>query len=283
MSIRQQAGAVFSWLLQLCRAEPAAGSIGEFLQMYDEFHSHIEADLIDCSGPLAKELASFIDDYVHDCNSVGKTPFLYRDSVSPELVLSGIRVLKSDTEEERARKALLADITLILDSLHKLSPTAFERFVCVALRKAGIPVRQTSLTRDGGVDFLAESTVSISPRLASAKYSWVTFELIGQAKRYKPTACIGPDKIRELIGATVLSAQRRSKPKAASNSVLPRVCMFVTTAGLSSAAWDDARAAGCIVLDGQLIAEFLIDVFLGAVHDDYSGLRSREMLAWYAA
>lgn len=281
MALRTEANRVFAWLALECREKPISLSLSEALEKYSENVCEIPEDLVDSESVIAKEVAQLIDDYVSDCNVLGKTALIYRSPRSTDLILSGVRVSSRESPAEQHRKQLLACLDEILASLYNLTPARFESFVCQMLKRAGVPTEQTVLRGDKGVDFHGETEVSLSRAMADARYAWVTVTFIGQVKRYSPFRTVGPDRFRELVGSLVLNMHETQVLSPYYGATRPYFTIFATTSRVSYDTWLKAKARGCIVLDGQLIAELMIDTYLASTRTSKREPSSDALLSWF--
>jgi len=281
MTLRVKAKDIFSWLLSEFRERPLSLTIGEALEEYSENVCNIPEDLVDSKSAIATEVVSLIDDYVSACNVIGKTALIYRSPWSTDLILSGIRVSSRDSSEDQHRKKLLACLDGILASLYNLTPAHFEAFACQMLKRAGVPAEQTVLRGDNGVDFHGETEVPFSRAMADARYAWVLVTFIGQVKRYSPSRTVGPDKFRELVGTLVLEMQEAAVLSPYYGATRPYFTIFATTSRVSHRTWLNAKARGCIVLDGQMVVELMIDTYINSIEASKRKPSKDALLSWF--
>jgi hypothetical protein len=169
----------------------------------------------------------------------------------------------------------------------------FERFGAAVLRELGAKnPKVTAHAGDQGIDFYGELSVGevqgAPPgffRLAhDAKLAFA-----GQAKHY-PTRAIGPDVVRELVGAISL-ARTRTFSKATIDlfedidlkPFSPISALLFTTGELSTGALQLAAEAGVIARSGQQLAVFLADRGVGMVgRDEEVKFDARAFADWLA-
>lgn len=128
----------------------------------------------------------------------------------------------------------------LLDSLHAMSPDAFERLCQRLLRESGfIEVEVTGRSGDGGID--GHGIIRIA--------GLISFTVIFQAKRYR--ANVSPTVVRDFRGAMVGRADKG---------------LIITTGGFSRDARAEAIRDGAPpidLIDGELLVEKLKDLGLG--------------------
>ena len=273
---------VFNWALERFSEAPLTLTLGEVIEEFNTCHAQIPEDEVDSASRVAIALGAIIDEYVLACNRISKTPFIHRLPSDNERLISGVRELAGDMPLEKHRKKLLSATSNVLTSLHGLSPQDFEVFVCKMLEKAGLPSEQTALSRDRGVDFHGTTRLAVSNTLRDTKYAVVTFSFIGQVKRYSPDFQVGPEKFRELAGALLQRMQGIHVVSPYLGVCTPYFTVFVTTSRVSYKVWIEVMKRGCIVLDGQLLTELMIDTYLCSSSDAGSSeITFESMLRWY--
>jgi hypothetical protein len=154
-----------------------------------------------------------------------------------------------------------------------LSFDDFEKFGARVLSEMG--AKQTHITPHGGdqgIDFFGQLSLGQfhaipAPFLKLA--SDVVIALVGQAKHY-PTSSIGPDVVRELIGAVSLARTKTfSRPDVdifrdlSLKPFSPLVTLLFTTGKITAGAMDLAESAGIIARSGEQLAVFLADKGVG--------------------
>lgn len=118
-----------------------------------------------------------------------------------------------------------AQTTLDVDTLYDLSPFEFEEYVGKIFRTQGYRVKLRGRSGDLGVD--------VELRKANGKKAVV------QCKRYKST--VGPDIVRELYGTMIHERAAHA--------------FLVTTADISSAAYDWAKNKPMTLIDGKRLVD----------------------------
>lgn len=151
-----------------------------------------------------------------------------------EMKKSGGKALDADSPEESGWKDEL------MDTLHSMDPTAFERLCQRVLRESGfIEVDVTRRSGDGGID--GYGTIRVA--------GLISFNVLFQAKRYSRN--IGPEVVRDFRGAMV---GRDDKG------------LIITTGGFTREARREAIRDGAPpidLMDGDLLSDKLKELSLG--------------------
>lgn len=128
----------------------------------------------------------------------------------------------------------------LLETLHSMDPSAFERLIQRVLRESGfVQVEVTGRGGDGGVD--GKGIMRLGGLLG--------FHVIFQAKRYKGS--VGPDKVRDFRGAMIGRADKG---------------LLVTTGSYTKEATKEASRDGAPpidLIDGEALAAILKKLSLG--------------------
>ena len=142
----------------------------------------------------------------------------------------------------------------------------FEKFCSRLLEYIGaIESNVTKSSGDDGVDFLAKFQLENPCQGINflGFESAFFFYIYGQAKRYEPNRSIGPDVIRELIGAVSMikydEALGRTDKK---RSIRLRLCdpvqlLLFTTGKFSSSSIEMAETAGVVLKDGEQLSTYI--------------------------
>jgi hypothetical protein len=171
----------------------------------------------------------------------------------------------------RKKNRVLADDVLI--AIEGLTFSEFEKFGSKVLEELGTRLsRYTKHAGDQGIDFFGEITVGHLLQADQAAFKLMhqtRLVIVGQAKHY-PTRTIGPNLVRELVGALSLS---RTATYSNDNVDLldevqlrpftPLMAMLFSTGDFTSGARKLADRAGLIVFSGEQLAVFLADKGVG--------------------
>jgi hypothetical protein len=157
----------------------------------------------------------------------------------------------------------------LLAAIRSLSYSEFEKFGARVLREIGVPNPHITPHRGGqGIDFygrlsLGQFQIMKIPFLNLAHDVVLLFAK--QAKHY-PTRSIGPEIVRELIGAVSLA---RTKTYSITDIDIfeglelkpfsPLIALLFTIGKISAGASHLAESAGIIARSGEQIAVFLAD------------------------
>ena len=193
-----------------------------------------------------------------------------------DIVAGACHIFPSDDAATVTAKKHRVHSTPLLEAIKGLSADEFERFGACVLKELGairpIVTRQSG---DQGIDFYGEISVGSLQGLPGAFFRLAhetRFYFAGQAKHY-PTRNIGPDVLRELIGAVALARTKTYSQDslelfegAAIKPFSPLLALLFTTGGLSSGAVSLANAAGVIARSGAQLAVFLADRGVGMRH-----------------
>lgn len=165
----------------------------------------------------------------------------------------------------------------ILQAMRDLDFNQFETFGARVLKELGTTNTQvTRQSNDQGIDFYGELSLGSfttvpAPFLKLAHD--VRFALVGQAKHY-PTRSLGPDIVRELVGAMTLARTKtfsrqglNALDKIALKPFSPVLALLFTTGDFTSGASHLALEAGIIARNGMQLAVFLADKGVGIVDD----------------
>ncbi len=158
--------------------------------------------------------------------------------------------METDSEEtpqdtfERVYKEINAGLADdLLTAVHDMSPQFFERLVVNLVESMGYGGYEgagfvTQYSNDGGIDgVIDEDKLGFN-------------QIYIQAKRWASDATVGIGEIKEFVGTMV------AKPKIAKG-------LFITTAKFSKGAKEYAAAQHIILIDGQKLAELMIEFDVG--------------------
>lgn len=205
-------------------------------------------------------------------------------------------VVRDDPGDEDEIRALRARLRLhdeMLDALRALDPGDFEQLCGRVLREVGCSaVHVTRGSQDLGVDFFGRiravelgvtRSVGVPPRLRVLGEVYML--LFGQAKRYADTNKIDLDTVK-LVEGTWADIVRRKL-----NHELPEhledglrkirwrasdgvTLVFITTSSYTPPALTYASNAGVATLDGDQIAQLLLECCVGVERAAHSGIWS---------
>ena len=225
---------------------------------------------------LATEIDSILDLYI---SRRLRRPLLPSPTVAGSYV-PGFAQATGDTAGTvgtESNRSLLKRFCLtpeIEDAFGKLSPIAFEALCGEMLEVVGCEnITITQSSKDDGVDAIAELRMAIaleqnSPlhRLAGS----LSFLVYGQAKRYAISNPVRQEEVLELEGSwnamrsaytnRELSAKQLASLQRADYRAADPVMLILMTSGrFTRGALTKARALGVILLDGEQMAQLLIE------------------------
>jgi hypothetical protein len=160
----------------------------------------------------------------------------------------------------------------IAEHIQELSFGEFELFGACLLKELGATqVRVTPHSEDQGIDFFGNMSIGdvigVPPSLYRLAHD-IKLQFVGQAKHY-PNRPIGPNHLRELVGAISLARYKlfTSDPEVFSHLELqpfnPIVLLLFTTGRFTRGARHLASEAGIIARSVEQIAIFLADSSVG--------------------
>jgi Restriction endonuclease len=182
-------------------------------------------------------------------------------------------VLPTDSFAIAAAKRHRNHVSSILAAIRTLNFSEFETFGAKVLILMGASdAKITPRSGDQGIDFYGHLTLGqfgdLPPPFMRLAHD-VKLLFAGQAKHY-PTRNLGPDVVRELVGAVNLARSRVFSSievdgfeAAAFKVCSPIVILLFTTGGISNGARQLAESAGIIARSGEQLAVFLADNGVG--------------------
>jgi Restriction endonuclease len=190
-----------------------------------------------------------------------------------DLVAGWCHVLPLDAIAVAAAKEQRRHVGALLEAMRSLNFDEFEKLGACVLAEVGATFcRITPHRGDQGIDFYGNLTLGqlqdIPPPFIRLAHD-VVLSFAGQAKHY-PNGALGPDIVRELIGAISLA-----RTKTFSKSGLdifsgldlkpfsPLVTFVFTTGRITNGALHLAESAGIIARSGEQLAVFLADKGVG--------------------
>jgi hypothetical protein len=202
----------------------------------------------------------------------GALPILALSSITPRTVMGSCWVEPSDLPEVTSAKLRRLHVEPLLNEIKSLTFNEFEVFGARVLKELGASiVRVTPHADDQGIDFygvLSIGALGNIPTSFSQLAHDVKIRFAGQAKHY-PNSSIGPNIIRELVGAISLARYKLFTSKADLFEDLellafnPLLAMIFTTGRFTSGARELTRKAGIIARSGEQLAVFLADRGVG--------------------
>jgi hypothetical protein len=194
---------------------------------------------------------------------------------SQDVVAGSCKALPGDPPAVAQAKANRLQSKPLLSAMQGLSFRDFELFGARVLAELGAQkVKVTPHAGDQGIDFFGVLNLGRLQQAPPAFFQLahdVEIRFAGQAKHY-PQRSIGPNIIRELVGAVSLA---RTKTFSADRIDLfeelnlrplsPLLSLLFTTGTLASGAIHLAREAGIVARSGVQLAVFLADRGVGMV------------------
>ncbi len=221
----------------------------------------------------ASSVAHLIRKRSSDFESRGLVYPLTLVGMALDQVCGACYVLPGDGDAIKAMKRQRLHTTKLHEVLRSLNFADFERFGARILHELGAKnARITPHAGDQGIDFYGQLSVgdlqgSPPPFLRLAHD--VRVAIVGQAKHY-PSRTIGPDVVRELVGAlSLVRTKTFSKERldlfedVQIRPLSPVLAMLFTTGELSSGAVQLAAQAGVIARNGSQLSVFLADRGVG--------------------
>jgi hypothetical protein len=188
-------------------------------------------------------------------------------------VAGACHVLPNDSPNVAAAKVGRLLHAPILAKLRSLTFSEFEIFGRRVLKELGaVSAHVTPHGGDQGIDFFGEFNLGQLhdlPRPFLRLAHDVRLLFAGQAKHY-PRGTIGPDVVRELVGAVSLARTKTFSTDGIDifqdleiRPFSPVVALLFTTGEISSGAYRLAASAGIVAKNGDQLAAFLADRGVG--------------------
>lgn len=220
-------------------------------------------------GSIAKE----IQRRVQTAEEQGKAALLSVVGSTASMVAGFCYVLQTDTPSIAEAKRQRGQVGALAAAIRALTFAEFERFGARVLKEIGASFSQiTPHSGDQGIDFYGELSLgqyqSVPLPFVRLTHD-VVLTFIGQAKHY-PNRSLGPDVVRELVGAASLA---RTKTFSSDEADLfpglhlkpfsPVVIFLFTTGSITRGAYHLAESAGVIARSGDQLSTFLADKGVG--------------------
>lgn len=246
---------------------------------------HFGASLLVASEKASEflpKIKKIITDRHSKCEDKGTSAALTITGSVGDVVCGAYHIMALDDVPTTRAKKNRAYVNDLHTALKNLTFSEFEKFGKRILFELGAGYAKVSPhSNDQGIDFFGKFNFGEFHGLPKPFYKLahdVNLLFAGQAKHY-PNAALGPNIVRELIGAVSLA---RTKTHSKDGLDLfqdleirpfsPVVALLFTTGNLSSGAVHLAASAGMIAKDGKQLAAFLADQGVGIV-DDPGGSR----------
>lgn len=222
---------------------------------------------------LSASVAREIQRRAQLADDTGTTANLTIIGITSNIVAGFCHVLQTDQPSIVDAKRQRSQVNALANAIRSLSFAQFEKFGARILTEIGASSSQiTPHSGDQGIDFYGNLSLGKfqTVPLPFVKLTHdVVLAFMGQAKHY-PTRSLGPDVVRELIGAVSLA---RTKTFSSDNVDLfpglqlkpfsPVVIFLFTTGKLSKGAAQLADSSGMIARSGDQLATFLADKGIG--------------------
>jgi Restriction endonuclease len=223
---------------------------------------------------LEERVRSLILRSKESCDMIGTFSVLTISSRNNRTVLGSCCIEPDDSDPIKAAKRARLYKPELLNAIRTLTFAEFEKFGSKVLRELGAStVRVTPRSNDQGIDFYGILSIgevaNVPPPICRLAHD-VTLRFAGQAKHY-PNNPIGPDVIRELIGAIELARYKTftSDPDLFEDFALlpfhPLLALLFTTGQFTSGAIELGEKAGIILRSGEQLAVFLADRGVGVI------------------
>ena len=188
-------------------------------------------------------------------------------------------------EEIRDLNGRLRMLPQLLSCMHELSPAQFEQLCGLVMVAVGARhVTVTKSQKDDGVDVIAELPIDAGLNIRSTQTLSPFYRILGslsfliycQAKQYAEDNPVGAEEVQRLEGSwqSVRNAYLegtlapdRAKAFAAADYRLadPVLLIMMTTSSYTRGALEKGRLLGMILLDGEQLAQLLLEHGFGVV------------------
>lgn len=225
--------------------------------------------------------------------AAGTLPILTLIGTATDIVCGSCHVLPHDTPAVAVAKENRIHAESLLSAMKNLTFTQFEKFGAAVLRELG--VKNPHITKHGndqGIDFYGQFSIGQMESAPAPFFKLahdVKFAFAGQAKHY-PTRSVGPDVVRELVGAISLARTKTYSSETidlfediAIRPFSPLLALLFTTGELTSGAVQLSEAAGIISRSGRQLALYLADRGVGIDRTGETKVFKTELFhAWLA-
>lgn len=261
---------------------PAASPISITSAIEVELVSHFAFEPISAgrAEAIAPAVAKLIGVRNAEADDRGVHAILVIIGATFDRVAGACHILPTDDPHIAAAKAGRLSHSQLLTKIRSLTFAEFEQFGKRVLDELGaLNARVTPHGGDQGIDFfgtfsLGQLHTLPAPFLKLAHDMKLLFA--GQAKHY-PASTIGPNIIRELIGAVSLARTKTFSTDGLDifkeldiRPFSPVVAILFTTGNISRGAYALAASAGIVAKSGDQLAAFLADRGVGVSSDIHS-------------
>lgn len=207
---------------------------------------------------------------------------LVESTIAPGSFLSTLVVNSSEPQPVHDRYARLRETPRLAEILYQLTPVEFEKLCGLVLEVIGCSaVTVTQSSKDDGVDVIAELPMKVvrGPTAGTAPIFYrviggLSFLVFGQAKRYAADNPVGKEAVSELQGSwtatrnqyadgTLAKERREALVRADFRAADPVLLLMMTSSRLTSGAAAKAEALGMVALEGQQLAQLLLEAEVG--------------------
>jgi HJR/Mrr/RecB family endonuclease len=236
-----------------------------------------EIRAVELAEELEKSIEKLIEQTRLDRENSGTLPTLILSDINTRMVMGSCWLTPNDTPDVIAAKSRRIYVEPLYQAIRSLTFNEFEVFGAKILHELGAAkVCVTPHSVDQGIDFygvlsLGSFSKVPSPFLQLAHDIQIRFA--GQAKHY-PNSPIGPDVIRELVGAIELARHKVFSVEADLFEDLelrafnPLLAMIFTTGRFTRGAQELTRKSGIIARSGEQLSVFLADRGIGVRQDE---------------
>ena len=285
MAIRYRAAAVR--VVKGCAAAKQGGELIDLVEMHctDEENAHLLHDDANEQARRFERLLGAVVEVIDDYESRRLLAPLRQSEHAPTFLVFAFTEVEGEPglSDLHARMCLQPELETLL---WNLDDNLFEALCGRLLERIGcIGVTVTQQSQDSGVDFIARLPVAAgvdnaAPGIATflRVVGSIAFLLYGQAKRYGPDNPVDADTVHKLVGSwqdrrneyadnTIQQAAREALERAMYRAADPALLVIATTSTYTRAAVRRAQATGVVLLDGEQIAQLLLQLALGVELD----------------
>ena len=210
-----------------------------------------------------------------ESEQAGTIAILVLLGTTSDAVAGYCHILASDDAVVVAAKRQRLQVSALLTAIRSLTFSEFEKFGSRVLAEIGASAFGiTPHAGDQGIDFYGRLSLGEFQKMPAPfmKLAYdVTLLFAGQAKHY-PNGSVGPDVVRELVGAIELARTKSFSRKGLDifrdfdlKPFSPLVALLFTTGRISNGAAQLAESAGIIARSGEQLAVFLSDKRVGII------------------
>jgi hypothetical protein len=224
---------------------------------------------------VAPAVARIVADRAANSEQAGTLPILVLLGSTADFIAGCCYVLPLDTVVVAAAKQHRLQVGSLHDAMRALTFGEFEKFGARVLAEIGATFYHiTPHSGDEGIDFYGHLNLG-QYQAMPAPFAKLAHDVVllfaGQAKHY-PIQQLGPDVVRELIGAISLARTKTFSRESVDifrgfelKPFSALIILLFTTGGITSGAVRLAESAGIIARTGEQLAVFLADKGVGMV------------------